>query len=156
SPEQVGIDDEFGGPEPVATMADRFGDFDPKRDWSIETVLDDAHNVPGCNLTEAEVHWIDAWDEFVKIMRPLMADRPLPGFPIWADSWQDFTEMRRIDWYAATIEVPDHVTMPRVDSDLPAWKQSHLRKNYDLFSRHFSAIIPWAHQWKVYTDAFPA
>src|SRR5690606_3214268 len=75
APDQVPKDIEFGGPKPVATMADRFGDFDPKRDWRIEDILDDTHNVPGCELSDAEVHWISAWDEFVQIMRPLMGNR---------------------------------------------------------------------------------
>lgn len=156
APTAVPEDVEHGGPAPVATMADRFGDFDPKRDWRVEEMLDDSHNVPGCTLSDSESHWIRAWDELVQIMRPLMNDRPLPGFPIWADSWLDFREMKAIDWDAKTIEVPRTVTVPNVDPALPAWKQSHLRKNYDFFARHFEVLIPWAHYWKVYTHAFPA
>lgn len=163
APEKVAQDEAFGGPAPVAAMTDRFPRepgssevFDPKRDWHLEDLLDDSHNVPGCNLTDAEVRWIDAWDEFVKIMREMMGDRPLPGHPIWADAWLDFPEIRNIRWDASTITIPDEVTKPTVDSSLPAWKQSHLRKNYDLFARHFQAIIPWAHYWGVYTDQFPA
>lgn len=156
APSHVRRDIDSGAPAPAATMADRFDDFDPKRDWEIESILDDSHNIPGCDLTDAETHWITAWDEFVKIMRPLMGGRPLPGFPIWADAWLDFPEMKKIKWDSRAIKVPSKVTMPEVDTTLPAWKQSHLRKNYDLFARHFEAIIPWAHYWKVYTDAFPA
>lgn len=156
APEQVATDLELGGPNPVAAMADRFGDFDPKRDWEIETILDDSHNVPGCDLSVSEAHWINAWDEFVQIMRPLMGGRHLPGFPIWADAWLDFPEMQRIRWNRDSVKVPRRVTTPRVDATLPEWKQSHLRKNYDLFARHFEALIPWAHYWKVYTEAFPA
>ncbi|MGL4742888.1 MAG: DNA cytosine methyltransferase, partial [Dermatophilaceae bacterium] len=111
--------------------------------------------VPGCDLTDAEAHWVDAWDEFVKIMRPLMNDRHLPGHPIWADAWLDFPEMKRIDWESPTIRVPRSVTRPSVDPELPRWKQSHLTKNYDLFARHVDALIPWAHHWGVYTSAFP-
>lgn len=179
APDQVASDMEHGGPDPVAAMSNRFpkaptvdwvwsddaratfdGElFEPKspdRGWHLEDLLDDSHNIPGCDLTEAERHWIDAWNEFVKIMRPLMNDRHLPGFPIWADAWLDFPEMRRIKWSAKTIKVPAKVTVPKVDRTLPEWKQSHLAKNYDLFARHFEAIIPWAHYWGVYTDRFPA
>ena len=162
APTLVSHDVEFGGPPPVATMADRFPRaegsnelFDPKKHWHLENLLDDSHNVPGCDLTDAERLWIEAWDEFVKIMRPLMNDRHLPGHPIWADAWLDFPEMQQINWHAQTIRVPRHVTRPLVDPDLPAWKQSHLNKNYDLFARHFEAIIPWAHRWEVYTSKFP-
>lgn len=162
APTLVSRDVEFGGPPPVATMADRFPRaegsnelFDPKKHWHLENLLDDSHNVPGCDLTDAERLWIEAWDEFVKIMRPLMNDRHLPGHPIWADAWLDFPEMQQINWHAQTIRVPRQVTRPPVDPDLPAWKQSHLNKNYDLFARHFEAIIPWAHRWEVYTSKFP-
>lgn len=162
APHLVARDIEFGGPPPVATMSDRFPRcvgapeaFDPKKDWHLEDLLDDSHNIPGCDLTDAERHWITAWDEFVQIMRPLMNHRYLPGHPIWADAWRDFPEMSNIDWRARKIRVPRNVSRPAVDPALPAWKQSHLRKNYDMFARHFQAIIPWAHRWGVYTEAFP-
>lgn len=163
APGTVGDDIEHGGPAPVANMANRFPRnpedeivFDPKRDWNLQDVLDDAHNIPGCDLSDTETHWIHAWNEFVKIMRPLMADRPLPGHPIWADAWLDFPEMQRIEWTANKIRVPAKVSRPLVDPELPAWKRSHLTKNYDMFVRHFEAIIPWAHYWGVYTERFPA
>ncbi|MGL5826005.1 MAG: DNA cytosine methyltransferase [Nocardioides sp.] len=162
APHLVAHDSRLGGPLPVATMADRFPRvdgsselFDPRMHWHLEDLLDDSHNVPGCELTEAETHWIDAWDEFVKIMRPLMNDRHLPGHPIWADAWLDFPQMQKIHWERPTIRMPRRVTRPSVDPDLPEWKQSHLNKNYDMFARHFEALIPWAHQWRVYTSTFP-
>lgn len=176
APDVVADDIEFGGPPPVASMSDHFPkeptlDFvwdptvlidqhwEPRSHtdgWHLEDVLDDTHNVPGCNLTDTERHWIDAWDEFVQIMRPLMGGRHLPGFPIWADSWLDFQEMQRINWRSKSIKVPNRVTTPTVDPDLPAWKRSHLEKNYDLFSRHFAEIIPWAFRSGLYTERFPA
>lgn len=156
APDQVSKDREWGAPKPVATMLDRFAGFEPKRDWEIETMLDDSHNVPGCELTPAQEHWIDAWDEFVKVMRPLMGDRPLPGHPIWADSWLDFPEVARIDWTAKFIPVPESVTVPVVDEALPAWKRSHLQKNHDMFRRHFRDLIPWAHRWEIFSARFPS
>lgn len=165
APDEVAADIENGGPAPVASMNDRFPissessmNFDPKshtNGWQLEDLLDDSHNIPGCNLSENEAHWIDAWDEFVKILRPLMGGRHLPGHPIWADSWLDFDEAALIDWTAEKIQVPASVTRPVVDPTLPKWKRDHLRKNYDMFARHFEAIIPWAHYWGVYTDRFP-
>lgn len=162
APKQVKIDLEQGGPLPVAQMSDRFPRekggqdlFEPKVHWHLEDLLDDSHNVPGCDLTDSERHWIDAWDAFVQIMRPVMGDRHLPGHPIWADAWLDFREMKRIKWDAKKVTVPERVTRPGIDDSLPKWKQDHLRKNYDLFARHYEAIIPWAHYWGVYTDRFP-
>lgn len=162
APAVVADDERFGGPDPVAAMTDRFPvtigseeHFDPKADWHLEDLLDDSHNIPGCDLTDSERHWIDAWDAFVQIMRPLMGDRHLPGHPIWADAWMDFREMKRLRW-GPRMQVPSSVTMPMVDPSLPKWKQSHLAKNYDMFARHFEAIIPWAQYWGVYTERFPA
>lgn len=158
SPQNAHLD-----PAPVALMSDRFPlkkgsleKFDPKVHWHLEDLLDDSHNIPGCDLTDNETHWINSWDEFVKMMRPAMGDRPLPGHPIWADAWLDFREMKRIKWDAKKITVPETVTRPKLDTSLPKWKQDHLRKNYDLFERHFQLIIPWAHYHRLYTDAFPA
>lgn len=163
APGAVADDIAWGGPPPVASMTDRFPTtsergtfFDPKFDWELELFLDDSHTIAGCSLTSAERHWIDAWDEFVQIMRPLMGERHLPGHPIWADAWLDFPEVRDIDWHAESISVPGSVTTPVVDASLPAWKQSHLRKNHDMFARHFDSIIPWAHYWGLFTDRFPA
>jgi DNA (cytosine-5)-methyltransferase 1 len=162
APDMVGRDVEFGGPAPVASMADRFPRtpdwpeaFEPKVHWHLEDVLDDSHNIPGCELSTAEFHWINAWDEFVRMMRPRMGDRHLPGHPVWAEAWLDFPEMGRIRWEAKSVRVPNRVTKPTVDATLPGWKQSHLAKNYDMFARHFEAIIPWAHEWGVYTAKFP-
>lgn len=163
APETVAGDKNYVGPPPVATMGDRFPRdpeskviFEPKKDWHLEDILDDSHNVPGCDLTVNEEHWINAWDDFVQIMRPLMANRHLPGHPIWADAWLDFPEMDNIDWTADHIEVPAAVTEPVVDASLPDWKKSHLRKNYAMFALHYEVIIPWAHYWGIYTSRFPA
>lgn len=158
----VKSDIEFGGPRPAVAMTDRFPVkagantlFDPKEGWDLTNLLDDSHNIPGCDLTDAETLWIYAWDEFVQIMRLLMSGRHLPGHPIWADAWLDFPEMAKIDWTAKTAKVPKKVTMPSIDLSLPEWKRSTLRKNYDMFARHFDAIIPWAHANGIYTTDFP-
>ncbi|MFC0359201.1 MULTISPECIES: DNA cytosine methyltransferase [Kytococcus] len=175
APDQVRHDALDGGPAPVTTMKDRFPQapslstvwegadvgelFNPKsltEGWHLEDLLDDTHNVPGCNLTEAERRWIDAWDEFVVRMRKDMRGQRLPGHPIWADSWMDFREMRAIPWKRSHIEVPDSLTTPHIDRELPAWKQSHLRRNYEMLQNHFRVIIPWAHEYGIYTDDFPA
>ena len=130
--------------------------FDPKTDWHLEDLLDDSHNIPGCNLTDAEAHWIDAWDEFVQIMRPLMGNRHLPGHPDLGGRLAA-TSLRwsASDWAANQIRCPTTVTRPEVDLSCPAWKQGHLRRTTTCSRRHFEAIIPWAHYWGIYTDRFP-
>lgn len=166
----------YRGPEPAVSVADRFpvdvtlADvwapsvltrelFQPRSHtsgWHLEDLLDDSHNIRGCELTESEILWIDAWDEFVRIMRKLNRDENLPGHPIWADSWKDFPEIAKIDWSRKSVRPPRRLTVPQISSDLPGWKQSHLRKNYAFFQRHHETIVEWAHRWGLFTTSFPA
>lgn len=135
-------------PEPV-----RFPkvDWDPKSEWSLEDLLDDAHNVPGCELTASERLWIDAWNEFVELMWERREGRRLPGFPLWADSWREVSDA----WVADRESVPDFPRVPHIDPTLPSWKRSHLAKNYEFFAAHHRVIREWADKWGVYTSAFP-
>jgi len=121
---------------PVATPGKGVAGWDPKA-WDLETdlPLDDDHAIPGCELSDAERLWINAWDEFVQQMLEAREGRRLPGFPIWADSWKDYRT--------------------EVDPDLPAWKQSHLRKNYEFYAAHKTILDRWTRKWGVFTDAFP-
>lgn len=145
----TGVDD--GLPvEPVALPSDRVDDWDPKAEWHLEDLLDDAHNIPGCDLTEAERLWIDAWNEFVEVMRERMEGRYLPGFPLWADSWTDFEQV-----VAIFDGVPDYRDLMEYDPTLPRWKASHLAKNYSLYAEHRAFIDPWSEKWGVFTNKFP-
>ncbi|WP_431836169.1 DNA cytosine methyltransferase [Cellulomonas sp. Y8] len=173
------------GPAPVATMSDRFPRtpdshaplFSPGAEdggWNLVDgdLLDDSHTIPGCDLTPTERLWIDAWNAFTLMMRERTGDS-LRGFPYWADSWLDFPEafeaMRRPPHLtrdlatgryepASTegLHLPGSVTRPLIDRSLPAWKQSHLRRNYDAFESNWRDVLSWAWQWGVYTDLFPA
>jgi DNA (cytosine-5)-methyltransferase 1 len=175
------------GPEPVATMTKRFPRdleselplFDPgarEGGWNLldDGLLDDSHNIPGCDLTPTETLWIDAWDAFTRLMRERTGE-PLRGFPYWAESWLDFPEAERTMRNAprpsynpethryepapmAGLRLPKkkHLSRPQIDRALPDWKQSHLRRNYDAFESQWRDILAWAWQWGVYTDLFPA
>ena len=120
---------------PVATNSAGIDGWDPKMEWHLDDMLDDAHAIPGCELSASEVLWIDAWDEFVKLMRTRRGGRRLPGFPIWADSWRDYGS--------------------KIPADTPDWKESHLRKNYEFYAAHKVALDAWAKKWGIFTDAFP-
>lgn len=172
------------GPKPVATMADRFPRtpdsnapmFDPGArigGWNLLDggLLDDAHSVPGCDLTSAEIFWIDAWAEFSELLRDRSGE-PLKGFPYWADSWLDFPEAakalrrppmpqrdangRYLPVGLDGFEAPATITRPSVSTALPSWKQSHLRRNYDMFEEHWRDVLSWAWKWGIYTPLFPA
>ncbi len=137
--------------EPVTRLTDRIDGFDPKVEWHLEDLLDDSHNIPGCNLSVSERAWIDAWDEWIKIWYERTGGRRPPSFPIWADSWQRFRHVVRI-----FKGVPDYQDLMDADPLLPRWKAGHLAKNYSLYAEHKTWINHWARRHRVYTDLFPA
>ena len=145
-------------PEPLFRAGQQLEGWDPSH-WDIADFLDDSTVVESCHLTDDEVRWISAWDDFVQLLRKRMSGRHLPGHPIWADSWDNFRSRGRlINWSSNARSIPRLTAsdVPYIDPLLPDWKQSHLRKNYDFFLRHHSEIIPWARQAGLFTDAFPA
>jgi DNA (cytosine-5)-methyltransferase 1 len=104
-------------------------------DLEIHLPLDPDHSVVGCDLSDSERLWIDAWDEFVVGMWERREGKRLPGFPLWADAWRE-------------IETP-------IPPDTPKWKADFLRKNAAFYLEHADFIDDWARRWGVYTDAFP-
>lgn len=123
--------------EPAVTNRPVSG-WDPKT-WDLENdlPLDADHHADGCELTESERHWIDAWDDFVTLMWEAREGRRLPGFPLWADEWV-------------------HVNTLKIPAGTPAWKADYLRKNAEFYTAHQEVIDNWAAKWEVYTDRFPA
>jgi DNA (cytosine-5)-methyltransferase 1 len=126
--------------------------WDPRAEWHLEDLLDDSHNVPGCELSDSERLWIDAWNHFVELMWEARDGRRLPGFPLWADSWRDLKDA----WKNDPEKVPSQIRIPSIDPSLPDWKRSHLAKNYEFFAAHHALIREWAEKWGVYTAAFPS
>lgn len=122
--------------QPVAEPRSVDG-WDPL-DWDLETdlPLDTDDSVNGCELSDNELLWIDAWNDFVVGMWEERGGQRLPGFPLWGDDWIPFSEL--------TIE-----------AGTPSWKADFLRKNAKFFDEHRNFIEPWADRWGFYTDAFP-
>jgi DNA (cytosine-5)-methyltransferase 1 len=112
------------------------GGWDPS-EWNLETdlPLDLDQDVEGCGLSDVERLWIDAWDEFVRLMRA-ERNRRLPGFPLWADEWVSTHRLKIAD-------------------DTPKWKGDYLRKNSEFYTAHSHIIDPWLKRWDVYSEAFP-
>ena len=106
--------------------------------WHLEgdLPLDPDHHAAGCELTTSERLWIDAWDEFVRIMWEEREGRRLPGFPLWADEWV----------FSADLEIP---------SGTPKWKADYLRKNAEFYTAHRRTIDRWTKKWGIYSDKFP-
>lgn len=137
--------------KPVALPSTRVDGFDPKVEWQLEELLDDSHNIPGCELSTSERLWIDAWDEWVRTWYAKTGGRRPPGFPIWADSWLDFPSVVNRFGF-----VPTHRDLMADDRALPQWKAGHLAKNYALYAEHHDWIADWADRWGLYSPAFPA
>lgn len=137
--------------EPVALASDVIDGFDPKSEWHLEDLLDDSHNIPGCDLGKAERSWINAWDEFVQTWYEKTDGRRPPGFPIWADAWLGFADVRKRFGH-----VPDYRALMAANAELPQWKAGHLAKNYDLYAAHNTWIDRWARRHRIYDDFPPS
>lgn len=135
---------------PVARPSDCIDGFDPKAEWHLEDLLDDAHVIPGCNLSDSERTWINAWDEWIRTWYEKTNGRRPPSFPIWADAWTDFADVTNDFGF-----VPDYRELMAADPSLPRWKAGHLAKNYSLYAEHHTWIDSWAHHHQVYSNLFP-
>lgn len=88
-------------------------------------------------LTETEVRWIDAWDEFVTIIKKKSGQNTLPGFPIWADSWVEISKL----------------TIP---PGTPDWKSVFLKKNAELYTHYKRDLDDWLVRWGNLKDFPPS
>jgi len=116
-------------------------DWDPMQ-WNLERdlpldKLKLARDRKPVQLSESEVAWIDAWNEFVLIMREKLGSAPLPGFPIWADDWVHI----------------DNLKIPR---NTPAWKQNFLEKNALFYTEHRVVLNKWLKKWNNLSDFPPS
>lgn len=123
-------------PDPPVTRSPVDG-WDPQ-DWSLEKhlPLEDSNESEYSKLSDQEILWIDAWDDFVQQMWEERDGRRLPGFPLWVDAWVTTKELR-------------------VPSTLPSWKADFLRKNAEFYTAHRKVIERWLRTWKIRSDAFP-
>lgn len=107
--------------------------WDLKSDLPLEVRTNEAST----SLTENEVLWIEAWNEFVELMWEERQGRRLPGFPLWGDAWIDVKDLE-------------------IEPGTPAWKADFLRKNAEFYTEHKKTINRWAKKWKFYGPRFPA
>jgi DNA (cytosine-5)-methyltransferase 1 len=88
-------------------------------------------------LTESEVLWIEAWNDFVLLMRQKLKGEKLPGFPIWVDAWVEKKDLK----------------IPR---DTPAWKRNFLEKNSNFYTEHRTTLNKWLKKWDNLADFPPS
>ena len=97
--------------------------------------LTDVKSKKAVALSETEIEWIEAWSEFVDLMRQKLGDKSLPGFPIWADDWVLEKDLK----------------IPR---GTPDWKENFLRKNSEFYSKHKTVLNKWLKKWN-HLEHFP-
>jgi DNA (cytosine-5)-methyltransferase 1 len=90
--------------------------------------LNDRNSKKSVVLNETEVEWIEAWNEFVVLMRKKLGKKSLPGFPIWADEWVLDKKLR-------------------IPKGTPEWKENFLRKNSEFYSEHKTLLDKWLKKW---------
>jgi DNA (cytosine-5)-methyltransferase 1 len=105
------------------------------RDLPLE-VLRSTREKKAVALTDSEIRWIDAWNDFVVLMRARLGDGKLPGFPIWAEHWV-------------------HIDDLRIPRGTPAWKRNFLQKNSQFYTEHRVVLNKWLKKWQ-YLEDFPA
>ena len=113
-------------------------EFDPQN-WNINSFLlpdSKIKNIERYELSESEIRWIDAWEDFVKSIRKANGGRKLPGFPLWADSFK--------------------VRLPNGYQKLPKWKIDFLIKNRDFYLEHKKIIDSWKKRWNELEDFPPS
>jgi DNA (cytosine-5)-methyltransferase 1 len=122
--------------EPVVTPRLDLG-WNPQ-DWNLQKhlPLERKTNEDGVKLSDQEVFWIDAWDDFVQTMLAKREGQRLPGFPLWADYWKPRSEIK----------------IPRTT---PKWKRDFITKNLNFYAEYKEFIDQWSEKWGIYTDAFP-
>jgi DNA (cytosine-5)-methyltransferase 1 len=97
--------------------------------------LTDVKSKKAVALSETEIEWIEAWSEFVDLMKQKLGDKSLPGFPIWADDWVLEKDLK----------------IPR---GTPDWKENFLRKNSEFYSMHKTVLNKWLKKWN-HLEHFP-
>lgn len=111
--------------------------------WHLASDLPLDEDLPS-DLTADEVRWINAWEDFRKIIVSRMTEQAapgnldevkLPGFPIWASAWPREGKLKIAEGTAR-------------------WKQLILQKNAALYTHHREALDGWIERHGV--DNFPA
>jgi len=115
--------------------------WDPQK-WNLEKdlpldKLKSKSDKSAVALNETEISWIEAWNEFVEIMRERLGENNLPGFPIWADNWV-------------------HIKDLNISYDTPDWKANFLKKNAEFYTEHKTVLDRWLKKWNHLQDFPPS
>lgn len=116
-------------------------DWDPLN-WNLEKdlpleKLKVGKNLGKVALSESEILWINAWNDFVVLMREKLKGEKLPGFPLWVDAWLDRKDLK-------------------IPKGTPEWKANFLLKNSQFYSDHKVTLKKWLKEWDNLEDFPPS
>jgi DNA (cytosine-5)-methyltransferase 1 len=84
-------------------------------------------------LGRKEQNWLNAWNDFVMLMRENQIE--IPGFPIWTDDWV-------------------HLDNFQENPEFPEWKNNFLKKNSIFYTKNKTKLDRWRRKWEI--TKFPA
>ncbi len=125
-------------PEPL-NLSKFYDNWDPQN-WRLKTHLPLEKNMSslrkqGLRLTDSEIRWLEAWNEFILILKKKIGENITHGFPIWVDDWVHI----------------DNLVIPR---SAPNWKRNFLVKNSEFYTLHRKELDRWLKKWN-YLEDFP-
>jgi DNA (cytosine-5)-methyltransferase 1 len=101
-------------------------------------------------LSATERMWIDAWDDFVRTMWPLVrcgqpdgSTATLPGFPIWADRWVTSDALDAWRDGRRPMPYPTSGELPHLWADVAPWKRNFLMKNAEFYTTYRGPLDAW-------------
>lgn len=126
--------------EPESLDLTKFYDNWDPRDWRLKSHLPLEKNMTkskklGLQLTESELRWLEAWNEFILILKEKIGENITHGFPLWVDDWVHI----------------DNLVIPR---NTPNWKKNFLTKNSEFYTTHQKELDRWLKKWN-YLEDFP-
>jgi DNA (cytosine-5)-methyltransferase 1 len=119
--------------EPETLDLSKFYDNWDPQDWRLKAHLPIERNMSkkekaGLQLTENELRWLEAWNEFILILKKKIGENITHGFPLWVDDWVHI----------------DDLVIPR---NTPDWKKNFLTKNSEFYTTHQKEIDRWLKKW---------
>jgi DNA (cytosine-5)-methyltransferase 1 len=111
-------------------------DWNLERDLPLEK-LKSASQKKKVTLSDAEIRWIEAWNDFVLTMRERLDGEKLPGFPIWAGDWVHLNDLK-------------------IPNGTPDWKRNFLQKNSEFYTAHRVVLNKWLKKWNNLEDFPPS
>jgi DNA (cytosine-5)-methyltransferase 1 len=118
-----------------------YDNWDPQ-DWRLKAHLPLEKNLTKSKkqelrLSDNELHWLEAWNEFILILKKKIGENITHGFPLWVDEWVHI----------------DDLVIPR---NTPGWKKNFLTKNAEFYTAHKKEIDRWLKKWNNLEDFPPS